>query len=113
MTETTIFRKPLLTAPLAKRTLDRVDVREIRFAPAQQTGRHKHPCPVVGYIAEGTAVVQIEGQPAQELPAGSAFYEPADTIIARFDNASSSAPMTFIAHYLLDGNQPLIEMLPD
>jgi hypothetical protein len=32
-------------------------------------------------------------------------------IIARFDNAGDE-PMTFIAHYLLDGKQELIEMLP-
>lgn len=113
MAETTIIRKPLLTAFLTKRILDRVDVREIRLTPGQQTGRHKHPCPVVGYIVEGNALLQIEGEALQELPAGSAFHEPADTIIARFDNASSSSPMTFIAHYLLDGNQPLIEMLPE
>jgi quercetin dioxygenase-like cupin family protein len=76
-----------------------------------QTGRHKHPCPVIGYIAEGSAVLQIEGQRPQQLPTGSAFYEPADVIITRFDNASATAPMKFIAQYLLDGDQALIEML--
>jgi hypothetical protein len=34
-------------------------------------------------------------------------------VILRFDNASSSAPMKFIAHYLLNGKQALIEMLPE
>ena len=111
MTDTTILRKPLLAVSLEKRALDRVDVREIKFSPDQKTGRHKHPCPVVGYIVEGTALLQIEGQPLQELPAGSAFYEPADTVIARFDNASSLSPLTFVAYYLLEGPQPLIEML--
>jgi hypothetical protein len=45
------------------------------------------------------------------LPAGSAFHEPAGTIIAQFDNDSVSEPMTFVAFYLLDGNQELIQML--
>jgi len=107
-----IFRKPLLTATIGERNVTSVEVREIRFKPNQETGLHKHPCPVIGYIAEGTAVFQIEGQPERELPAGSAFYEPAGTIIRRFDNASSSEDMTFIACYLLDGEQELIEMLP-
>jgi len=111
MTETTILRKPLLKATLPKRQVTAVDVREITFQPNQQTGRHKHPCPVIGYIAEGSAVLQVEGQRPQQLPTGSAFYEPADVIITRFDNASATAPMKFIAQYLLDGDQPLIEML--
>ena len=111
MTETTILRKPLLMATLPKRQVTAVDVREITFQPNQQTGRHKHPCPVIGYIAEGSAVLQVEGQRPQQLPTGSAFYEPADVIITRFDNASATAPMKFIAQYLLDGDQPLIEML--
>jgi quercetin dioxygenase-like cupin family protein len=90
-----------------------VDIREIAFAPGQQTGRHSHPCPVLGHIAKGTAVLQIEGREPQSLPTGAAFYEPAETVIARFDNASLTEPMKFIAYYLLGGDEPLIEMLPD
>ena len=88
-------------------------MREIVFEPGQLGGRYKHPCPVVGHILEGTAVLEIEGQPAQPLPAGSAFYEPAEAVIMRFDNASSTEPMKFVAYYLLEGKQELIEMLPE
>ena len=88
-----------------------VDVREIRLEPGQQTGRHLHPCAVLGYIVAGEAVFQIEGKDLQTLPAGSAFYEPADAVIANFGNASNSEPMTFVAFYLLDGEQELIRML--
>ncbi|MGH8199242.1 MAG: hypothetical protein ACREVO_02565 [Steroidobacteraceae bacterium] len=46
------------------------------------------------------------------LPAGSAFFEPANTRVLHFDNASSQEAATFIAYYLLgDGNEQLIEML--
>ena len=107
----TIQRKELLKALLGSHTTTSVDVREIRFEPGQQTGRHLHPCPVVGYIAQGTASFQIEGQPVQALPTGSAFYEPANTVIASFDNASATEPMLFIAFYLLNGQQDLIQML--
>lgn len=99
-----------MKALLGARSVSAVDVREIRFAPGQQTGRHLHPCTVVGYIAEGTASFQIEGQPPQALPAGSAFHEPAGTVIADFSNASDTDPLTFIAFYLLDGDQELITM---
>jgi quercetin dioxygenase-like cupin family protein len=107
----TIVRKQLLLASTGRRDLTSVDVREIRFEPGQQTGRHLHPCPVFGYIVEGTAQYQIEGEPLQRLPAGSAFHEPAETVIADFSNASDSEPMTFVAFYLLNGNQELIKML--
>lgn len=111
MIQQTIVRKPLLAATLGSRNVSKVDVREIRFSPGQQTGRHLHPCSVFGYIAEGAAVLQVEGEDLQSLPTGSAFHEPAGKTIARFDNASSSDPLTFIAFYLLDGDQDLITML--
>jgi hypothetical protein len=68
---------------------------------------------VVGFIAEGAAILQVEGEAAVILSAGSAFHEPARATVVRFDNASETAPMRFIAYYLLDGEQDLIEMLPE
>ena len=111
MTQKQIDRKPLIKVSMDRRTLSSVDVRQITFEPGQETGKHTHPCPVAGYIAKGAALLQVEGEPVQELPEGSAFYEPADTVILRFDNASDSERMTFIAYYLLDGQQDLIRML--
>jgi quercetin dioxygenase-like cupin family protein len=111
MSQTTIVRRPLLAADLNNKNVSRVDVREIVFEPGQETGLHKHPCPVFGYIAEGEAVLEVQGEPAQKLAAGSAFYEPAGKVIARFDNASACEKMRFIGYYLLDGKQELIEML--
>jgi Cupin domain len=108
-----IVRSPLLNAHLGERTVTSVDVREITFGPGQQTGKHRHPCPVVGFIVDGSVVLEVEGEPPQTLPAGSSFYEPADTVILRFDNSSITAPMKFVAHYLLNGKQDLIEMLPE
>jgi quercetin dioxygenase-like cupin family protein len=113
MVDTKIARKPLLSAAIGNKQVTSVDVREIVFQPKQQTGRHRHPCSVFGYIAEGAAVLQIEGQATRQLPQGSAFHEPAGAVIARFDNASSTEPLKFIAYYLLEGKQELIEMLPE
>lgn len=109
-----IVRRQLLSAALGQRNVTQVDVREILFQPGQQTGRHLHPCPVLGYIVEGTALFQrSDAADVQTLVAGSAFYEPAGTVILRFDNASATEPMRFIAYYLLDGEQELIQMLPE
>lgn len=106
-----IERQQLLNAILGNRNVTNVDIRKITLGPGLTAGRHLHPCAVVGFIASGTAFYQIEGEPAQQLDEGSAFYEPAGKVIADFGNASDSAPMTFIAFYLLDGDQDLITML--
>ncbi len=111
MISRSILRTPLLKAVLGDRNVNSVDIREIRFTPGQRTTRHLHPCTVVGYIAEGKAILEVEGQPAQTLPTGSAFHEPAGTVIADFRNASDRDPLTFVAFYLLDGDQDLITML--
>jgi quercetin dioxygenase-like cupin family protein len=111
MNPSTIERQQLITAALGNRNVSSVDVRKITLAPGQKAGRHLHPCPVVGYIASGTGFCQIEGEPAELLPVGSAFYEPAGRVIADFGNASDVTALTFIAFYLLDGDQELITML--
>jgi hypothetical protein len=49
-----IVRKQLLSVPFDNMSVTSVEVREINFVPGQETGRHRHPCPVVGYIAEGS-----------------------------------------------------------
>ena len=59
----------------------------IDFAPAQKTGAHIHPIPVVGYVVKGSITFEVEGQPARTLAAGAAFFEPANAKIVAFDNA--------------------------
>ena len=104
-------RRPLLTAELGARQVTKVHAQEIRFAPGQKAGLHFHPCPVTGYILKGTALLEIEGEEPQVLPAGSAFYEPAGARVRRFDNHSGDQEMIFTAFYLLNGDQNLIEMI--
>src|ERR1700731_1002498 len=108
-----IYRKPLFTAVLEQATkVGKVEIRESVFQPGQKTGLHFHPCPVVGYIAEGTVAFQIEGGEEKTLRPGDAFFEPFNVKILRFDNASDSKGMKFIAFYLLDtGEDELIRML--
>ncbi len=101
-----VVRTPILTVPLtAAKTIDHVRGVSIDFAPSQRTGRHQHPIPVVGYIVSGTIAFQVEGQPARTLHAGEAFYEPADTTIAVFDNASNSEPAKFVGFYLMGAGE--------
>ena len=108
-----VTRQHLLTADTGVRTLTGIQVHEIYFPPGQKGGLHLHACPVTGYILKGTALVEVEGQEAQILEAGKAFYEPAMTRILHFDNYSDTEPMVFAAFYLMDGDHPLIEMIDE
>jgi quercetin dioxygenase-like cupin family protein len=95
-----IIRTALLTAPIdGTKTIDRVEVQEIAFPAHQQSPLHLHPCPVIGLVTKGTIRFQIDGQPSQELHAGDAFFEPANTRILHFD--AIDGPATFVACYLL------------
>jgi quercetin dioxygenase-like cupin family protein len=113
LSKQTIYRKPLFTAVLEQaKKVGKVEVKEIVFQPSQKTGLHFHPCPVVGYIAEGSVAFQIEGSEEKTLRAGDAFFEPANVKILKFDNASETKGMKFITFYLLDaGEEELIRML--
>jgi quercetin dioxygenase-like cupin family protein len=107
-----IIREPLLTAMLAAGTaVERVEVARIELGPAQQTGLHFHPCPVAGTVVSGTIRFQVEGEEERTLQAGDAFFEPANTRIANFDNQSDDETAMFVAFYLLpEGEERLIVM---
>ena len=84
MSQPPIERRELLKTVFKNGVFTSADIREIRLQPGQQSGRHLHPCAVLGYIVKGTATYQIEGEAEQILPAGSAFHEPAGAIVANF-----------------------------
>jgi len=107
-----IVRKELYKANIGTQPISTVDVREIVLQPKQKGGLHRHPCPVVSYLVEGTIRFQIRGEKVQIIHAGQVCYEPAGAIIEHFDNASDHAPAKFIPYYLLNGQKELIEMLP-
>ena len=107
-----IVRKELYKANIGTQPISMVDVREVVFQPKQMTGLHRHPCPVISYVAEGTIEFQIRGEKVQIIHTGQVGYEPAGAIIEHFDNASDSAPAKVILYYLLNGQKELIEMLP-
>ncbi len=107
-----IVRKELYKANIGTQPISTVDVCEIVLQPKQMTGLHRHPCPVISYVVEGTIQFQIRGEKMQVIHAGQVCYEPAGAIIEHFDNASDRATAKFIPYYLLNGQKELIEMLP-
>jgi quercetin dioxygenase-like cupin family protein len=108
-----ISRRELLDSALDESSgVARVHVSRVELAPGQPTGLHRHPCDVIGYILTGTVWFQPAGRSGTLLTAGDAFHEPALATIVRFDNASETEPVTFVACYLLPaGEHRLIEML--
>ena len=105
-------RKILLDQPVPETTIRAVKSARVTFAGGQPTNAHRHPGPVFGVITRGSFIIQVQGQPARPYQAGDSFYEPANTPIERFDNASPDQPAEIEVFYL-QGNpeQPLIEML--
>jgi quercetin dioxygenase-like cupin family protein len=108
----TIVRKELYKANIGTQPVSMVAVQEIVFQPKQMTGLHRHPCPVISYVAEGTIKFQIRGERAQIIQTGQVGYEPPGAIVEHFDNTSGSARAKVILYYLLNGQKELIEMLP-
>jgi quercetin dioxygenase-like cupin family protein len=106
-----ISRTVLLDARLREvKPTARVEIREIRILPGHAAGPHVHNGPVVGSILDGSAVYQIEGQPASVLRPGDVFFEPEGEHIARFDAGDDG--VTFLAYFLLSpGQEARLDML--
>jgi quercetin dioxygenase-like cupin family protein len=102
-----IEREQLLTAAV-QRHVDRVEAYRVKLPPGQKAGRHHHVGGVVGLVEQGRIAYQRDGADPIEITAGDAFFEPAGTDVSRFDNLSDAEPATFVAYYLLTGDQPLI-----
>jgi quercetin dioxygenase-like cupin family protein len=111
MAQNQVSRKVLSSIDIGNKEVSLVKVVEIEFPAGKTAPLHKHPCPVMGTIVFGQCLIQVEGEPAKILKAGEVFFEPADTPIVHFDNNSQTEPMKFIAYYLTNGEEDLIEML--
>jgi quercetin dioxygenase-like cupin family protein len=97
----TITRIPLAAHTFdPARSLARLRVARLEFAPGQETGLHLHPMPVMGYVAEGAFIVQVDDGEVRRYRTGEIVLEPANIRITRFGNASNSEPAVLIAAYL-------------
>jgi quercetin dioxygenase-like cupin family protein len=75
------------------------------FQPGGTVGRHTHPGEEVGYILEGTIVLEQDGKPPVTLGPGKTFFIPAGTV----HNATnrSTAPARVLANYIVEKGKPL------
>ncbi len=88
----------------------RMQVRRITMEPGVAAGPHVHNGPVFGNIVAGSVVYQIKGEPESLLRAGDVFYEPADTVISRFD--ATDEGVVFFGYFpLLADQEPTLTMV--
>jgi quercetin dioxygenase-like cupin family protein len=80
---------------------------EVHYGPGESSKPHAHPCPVIGYVAEGTLRTRVKGESEALYRAGETFYEPPNGIHLVSANASSTEPAKLLAYFLCDGDQPL------
>jgi len=73
--------------------------------PGVAAGRHTHPGEEVGYILEGTVLVEQEGKPPATLKAGQTFLIAAGAV----HNATNKGqgPARVLATYIVEKGKPL------
>lgn len=80
---------------------------EVIYPPGVGSEPHSHPCPVIGYVIEGTIESQVKGHPSQRYEAGETFYEPPNGVHAVSRNPRTDKPARLLAYFLCDKPGPL------
>jgi quercetin dioxygenase-like cupin family protein len=80
------------------------------FEPRATPGRHTHPGEEIGYVLEGTFLIEQDGKPPVTLKAGGSFLIPAGTI----HNATNTGagPGKILATYVVEKGKPLATPAP-
>lgn len=74
------------------------------YQPGARVRKHYHTSQVTFYILEGTMTVQDEGKQPVTLKAGDFLLIKPGTVHAHW-NASTTAPLIFLEHVLVDQDQ--------
>ena len=77
----------------------------VEFQPGGSPGRHTHPGEEIGYVLDGTFLLEQAGKPAVTINAGQAFLIPAGTIHNATNTGSGSARI--LANYIVEKGKPL------
>ena len=73
--------------------------------PGVASGRHTHPGEEIGYVLEGTVLIEQEGKPSVTLGAGKAFLIPAGTIHNATNSGTTQARV--LANYVVEKGKPV------
>jgi quercetin dioxygenase-like cupin family protein len=74
------------------------------FSPGASAGKHTHPGEEIGYVLEGTVVVEIDGMAAKTLSAGQGFIVPAGRVHDAHNSGSGTAKV--LATYIVEKGKP-------
>jgi quercetin dioxygenase-like cupin family protein len=82
----------------------------VELPPGSREGRHTHFADVYGFVAEGTVVLTVEGQPERTFKAGEVFAIPQGKI--HEGRNDSSAPARISAVFFAEKGKPLTTPAP-
>jgi quercetin dioxygenase-like cupin family protein len=77
--------------------------------PGASSGRHRHNGIEVGYVLEGSVIIEHSGEPAATYAAGQAFENPGGVHNAR---NPGKRPVKILAVYIVEKGKPLAEPVP-
>lgn len=80
---------------------------EVTYGPGAASPPHGHPCPVIGYVMQGSLRTQVKGQPEAVYKAGESFYEAPNGVHLISANASNTEPAKLLAFFVCDHDAPL------
>jgi quercetin dioxygenase-like cupin family protein len=80
------------------------------FEPRATPGRHTHFGEEVGYVLQGTFLVEEEGKPPVTLQSGGSFLIPAGTVHNATNTGSGTGKI--LATYIVEKGKPLATAAP-
>jgi quercetin dioxygenase-like cupin family protein len=85
----------------------KVTMVEVSYGPGESSLPHSHPCPVIGYVLEGSVRMKTKGEAEAVYRAGESFYESPNGVHEVSANASPTKVAKFIAYFVCDRETPL------
>ena len=82
----------------------------VEIAPGAAAGRHSHPGVETGYVLEGEAVMEVDGEAPRRLGPGDTYLVPAGRI--HDARAAGARPVTVIATFVVERGKPLATPAP-
>ena len=82
----------------------------VDFEPGASAAKHTHPGEEIGYVVEGSLVVEQAGKPPVTVEAGHAFMVPAGTVHGATNK--SGARTRVLSTYIVEKGKPLATPAP-
>jgi quercetin dioxygenase-like cupin family protein len=80
------------------------------FQPGGTVGAHRHPGEEIGYVLEGSIVLEQAGKPPVTLKAGQTFFIPNGQVHNATNKGSSVARV--LANYVVESGKPVATPVP-